>query len=693
MLAIMTIRLLITVGDGWVGDSYGSHPAMLEILAENAIPRFGNNSGVISPFEVFECFSILENCIQTKITNPKIPENLPQVGFNLCWSSEVIRGSAYPEQTMKRIMQVQGKYEEWFKRKFNLGPLRVITIVNALVKHTEETFNTNQYKFAELSEKYSNIYKKIDKKIEKDEFETKFHSAFADEMSAELFGYFLEICKIIPSSLPIKLEDLPGVNLSQEEIEAFISNFCISKRDFDENKEIRRTPFYILNSGKILISDLSNCLDVIWDKFESLAQNDGFFYQNKYQKFKSNWLEKKGVEALTRLFPNDIIYQTLDYPDITKNTPSTTELDIALKVGPFLLLIEAKAKLFRYQSTRGDVGRLRTDLKKNIHDSYEQATRAIKYIYSTEHPKFIERNTGRILDFKREKIRAIFPISLSLMHLGGVATRLKATQEINLFAENEFPFSICLADLELISLSHISPIQFIHYIQKRINILTGNQEWLGDELDLFSAYTENKSVFDKNNHQDLICVSGMSEKFDRLMIQRRGQLIDKQDISLRLPENLSIFLTKLEQVNTDEAKLIYFEILELENENLLLFSKLISEFKNSKFPKLFKSSYIRTTRSVISLVCSKRAAKKIFSDFLINKVKDEKINNNCEKSIGIGILLDSKNEFHIQVISYKDGLISTEIENNVKYPKNSGRNRECPCGSGKKLKNCCFKKK
>jgi hypothetical protein len=70
------------------------------------------------------------------------------------------------------------------------------------------------------------------------------------------------------------------------------------------------------------------------------------------------------------------------------------ELDAAVVWGPFLLLIEAKAKQFRLAGPLGDVGRLRTDLKRNVEEAFDQALRAWQYIETTELPVFKERETN-----------------------------------------------------------------------------------------------------------------------------------------------------------------------------------------------------------------------------------------------------------------------------------------------------------
>ena len=144
---------------------------------------------------------------------------------------------------------------------------------------------------------------------------------------------------------------------------------------------------------------------------------------------------------------------------------------------------------------------------------------------------------------KRPESRKLYPVSLSLLLLGGISTRLKETDELGLFKNGVFPFSICIADLDLITKVNITPDIFLHYIEKRLDILNAEAEWGGDEIDLFAAYLDCRlniknlpiSGDDKFNN---IMFSGYSDCFDRLTMYERGDITEKPNISPSLPESI-----------------------------------------------------------------------------------------------------------------------------------------------------------
>src|SRR5439155_27274691 len=96
----------------------------------------------------------------------------------------------------------------------------------------------------------------------------------------------------------------------------------------------------------------------------------------------------------------------------------------AVRWGPFLLLIEAKARQFRLKGQLGDIKALREDLRNNIDEAFHQALRARRYLESAEIAEFREKRTGRVLQVRRADLARVYLITVSLHFLGAAVTRL-----------------------------------------------------------------------------------------------------------------------------------------------------------------------------------------------------------------------------------------------------------------------------
>lgn len=716
LLSVMIIQLLMGPVEYLAGDKFGKHPALIEILAANAIPRFGRNYGqFVNLFDSNQCYSLAEKILNGRMRGTRKTSNasdtqvkLDALGDQLMMQSEIVRGSAYPEQTRKEIDEIQGHFDSWFKNKIGVSPSKATEIIFSLLAHMESVCNSQIHEFISNGDLYKNKFNSINKKKKLEKAEKEFLETFLDEKSAGLFGYFSKLNELVPKLLPINIENLTTQDAtSKQEADSLKSLIGVSKKTITENTEIQRFPLYVLNSGEVILSEVSNCLDVLWDGFESVAKSEDKFYQ-RYQKHKAKWLENNGRIFLERIFPPDSIYETLDYSNPDKD--GTAELDLAIKWGPFLLLIEAKAKQFRFESLRGDIGRLRTDLKENIEDAYVQSARAARYINTEENAVFIERYTGRRLELNRNSICKIYPISLSLHHLAGVATQLNKACELGLFKDKLFPFSICIADLDCITKTNITPDIFLHYIERRLAALNATEEWMGDELDLFSAYLDSRldlknMPISETERVNLLSFGGYSENFERLAMNERGEIENKPNICISLPDQILELLQQLRIWNDDWARFISFALLDLDNDILNALAKAISEIRKATIkPGVFRRCSFANKETVISVIGSSLSSSAELRDRTIYRTEIEKYRRKVNKSIGIGILCNSyenKSIFHnAQYIEYeweenaelKDIIESEPAFLPVDRSNLPGRNEPCICGSGIKYKKCCLRK-
>jgi hypothetical protein len=300
----------------------------------------------------------------------------------------------------------------------------------------------------------------------------------------------------------------------------------------------------------VLLIDVSNALDVLWEKYEEIAKADQQFYDKRYQRKKAKWLEDNSIEYLLRIFPEKYLYKSLDYPDPDKSDKSTSEIDIVINWGPFLVLVEVKAKQFRMESQLGDIGRLITDVKANIEDAFEQAKRVVRYINQTSQPIFIERNTKRELEINKKRLRRIYLLTISQHNLSGLTNRLSEFEDFGLFTEQEYPLSICAADLDTISTFCEGPDIFLHYIERRLEIQHDPVEMISDELEVFGAYLANRLQADRIWKDDGEAVTGFSltgfqEQFDQWMYYKRGDVENPPAIKLEIPSEISEILTEL----------------------------------------------------------------------------------------------------------------------------------------------------
>jgi hypothetical protein len=713
LLSVTVAQLLLSSLENAIGDKHGNHAALVEVIAFYAIPRFGTNTGkVVTHSDFNQCYALAEKILTGRMwrmskMNNATDHDLDKLSERLIRQSEIVRGSAYPEQTRDEIIGIQGKFDNWFKEKIGISPSKAVEIIFSLITYIENSYNNKSEELYEYADSYKNDFKELKKKKQLSDQEKQLLQSFENAETAGGVAFFTKFNEIIPTFFPIYIEELSTQEpISKQEADALKKLIGISKETFNKDAEIQRFPIYILNSGKVLVSEISNCFDVLFDAFEDVAKSDNKFYEH-YQNSKSQWLEDTARNYLARVFPENCIYQTLDY--LNPDKFGTAELDMAIKWGQFIILVEAKAKQFRFEASRGNIGALKNGLKKNIQDSYIQALRAIRYIDSNKTIVFTERNTGRKLEFDKNSIHRIYPISLSLHHLADIATQLKETCELGLFKDGNFPFSICIADLDSITKANITPEIFLHYIEKRLKILKDSKKWLGDELDLFGAYLDcrldTKNMFKSNEERfDVLSFSGYTDKFDKFIMYERGFLDEKPDISLSLSDYALDIFQQLKKFNDNGAKWIAFCLLDLDNYILEKLAKAIHEIKNSQIePHNFRRFSFANNEVVISIVASSHASLVELKDRTLFRAEIEKYHRKLNKSIGIGVLCrENKTQIfdtahYIEYEWRKDEELEFLVQNQPAFIPVAGskipkRNDPCFCGSKLKYKKCCLPK-
>lgn len=717
MLVIMVTSLLLRPFTG--DDEFGHHPVLVENLAYLLFSKADQLKGRdVTPIDTLECLKRLEDF--WNISLHKDTKEHYSLWDEVRIDSENVRGDAYIHQTTERIKQIQGKFDKYFERTVGICPTRAVNILYAIRERIEEVFNekvrpeTRKYG-SEQSARWSSLNKEIKAIIDGQIVSISCKSKKEAEMFFCMDKYNQIVCQLIP--VDIRFLNL-SLQVSELEEKGLKEILAISKKSFsnkiDSLRDIRKYPLYELHDGRILLSCFSNALDMLWEAFDRVAKNDNKFY-DKYQNDKSKWVEEKVVECLKRIFPDNTIFHTLDYPNIDKDDNSTTELDIAVLYEPFLIIIEVKAKQFKNESQYGNASHLRSDIKSNIEDAYEQSLRVGRYIDGSKVAVFTERKSGRNgrkLTVTKDKIYKIYPVSVTLRRLSTIATALKRTKkEMDLFQKNSYPFATCLSDLDTITSVGITPEIFLHYIERRLNILKGDEEYYGDELDLFGFYLDTR--LHKNNFSPKgkniagVFLAGFDESFNKFMYKKHrnivGEDIEIPEIKLNIPVEITELLNQLKKRDNRDDRIVAFSLLELDDFYLNLIATYIKKLREDNIPdSIFRRASFSSDEIAFSIVASNASLADSLPENISQRFMLEKYRRKVNKSIGIGMVCQNSRLFlesacYAEFSWEHDPDMDYRIENDSPLVPSSGArppevNQPCICGSGKKFKKCCKRK-
>lgn len=703
------MTLSIGPADGMSEVTHGTVSVKTELLAYELYPHFDASAEKITPFHINYSLNAAEALLMSTaaMSDRGIREGDEQEALvsQIERNARIVRGSAYQEQTAAEILGVQAQFDRWFEEKVRISPTRAQEAIWKLQDHGNELLHERIEKVLAGVKEASTEWRRM-KKIRpksRSKEEQDFLSRFPKSTHAEHGGWLAGLIQFVLPDYPVKLQDLGYTDAEAAGLETLIGMTSGYRTRMTDAVEVKQRPLYFLNDKRAVVFDIANAMDALWDAFEKIVRSDQRTY-DKYQAHKGRWLEQKTVDFLGQIFPTDSIYRGLSYPDAAKGAGATTELDIAVSFGPFLILAEAKSAQFRVEGQLGDVGRLRTDLVKNVQDAYDQAKRAAEYIQATDNPEFTEIKTRRRLQINKSNIKKTFLMTVSLHQLSGLATTLGVFKNLGLFTQSEYPFSIAISDLEFVSEFTKYPDVFLHYIERRLEVQRSSLRISIDEADFLGAYLDTRFARPffwerEGDDFDAVAIGGFSEIFDNLMLFRRGYIEEDPNIRLDIPAEIEEILEQLRKIDDDHSRSVGFEILDLSKNQLIAIARLLRDFRKAE---LTFGRIRRVAADVDGLLIVGTAAMGVPAEEFIERSKEIFAIEKYTRKSQTGFLLSvapKREDSVFEFIDYSDQkwIYDARIEKLVGdqpakvLSANAKRkpNEPCFCGSGRKFKKCC----
>ena len=299
-------------------------------------------------------------------------------------------------------------------------------------------------------------------------------------------------------------------------------------------------------------------------------------YREKYNEIRGKWLEEKTYQILRNVFLKNEIYLNPEYPNGEEFS------DVLILHDRNILIIQCKSKKLTHEAKIGSsIDKLKEDLKKSVKDSFNQGLKAKKYLNKTYYPIVVLKNNKKIkIDMHQVNYNNIFLISVTLGQYANITTRLaNINPTLKLFSSNEYPWSVCLFDLEIIAELLKKPFYFIHYLIKRLNIEKTNFHLEADEIDLLGYYFDQKLNFDKEEfksvNQDIpffIALGGFSKLVDDFMIKKYQLKENSNKPTIKMPNGFKDLIFAIDKLDTPFRANCILRLLDLgfiDQENLL----------------------------------------------------------------------------------------------------------------------------
>lgn len=700
--AFLTFTLLQVIKISKAGglmDEYehGSLPAEIETAAFYLYPHFGK-CAQIDPAAIQEIVDAIPEMHRVNLLHAGSEAFGSGRAVNVIGASRLhaqsVRGSAWPDQTKAEIIGIQGLFDQWFERTVGISPSRAIAIIEAM----EQTF--------------SKLLEGAQEQIFKQSGNPPESSECAKDVAAFLESIVSAMVEELPRRMPMeRVEVQITPEITEVEWNALLGMIGLTparRAEMAEPPEVSQRPMFVIGEARAFLVDESTALDALYDAFDAVARTDERFYSGKFSDHRSDWVEERTMEFLGRVFPQTALFRNLVYPDPDKSN-GEAELDGLVLWGPFEIFIEAKAKQFRFCGRLQNPSHLRTDLERNIHDAFEQASRALRYIDLSAAPTFKERSSGRIAKIRRGNLCRRHVISVSLHHLGPVAAQLAVLKEVGLFSQGRYPWTVCLADLDIVTRFAATPDVLVHYLKRRIEMQESGKPLHGDELDLFGQYLDTRlhpSLYwrrktDKGEDFDFLHIAGGHERFQMWKEVDLGLRIEAPEVRLNVPSAISKILNELRRRDDDATRFLAVSLLDFHPEDLDHLASVFEqqsnvEFTPDHFPRItYKNAHDDT---VITVVAGKSVNPETIQERTKMRSLIEKYRHRSAKAMGFSINRSDPDRPFDLALFYEypwahdeklENLIKQDVQRLLPGARVPSEDAPCPCGSGKTFEDCC----
>ncbi|GEM_PF-1226657 len=608
---------------------------------------------------------------------------------------QTVRGSAYPEQVFSRMQSALGRFDAFFQQELGatVGQLgeALFLIVRAMEAGVSETANRE----------FRNHADAIRASVTGRDADAA--SATVDDCSPALVTYW-EMAR----ALAVRRGDLVGPDgepLPDAAWEALLKLVGCRLRMADSEPPpepflFLPMPMVVLGDGAVVVHDITTALEKLNDRLsERLSANAQLV--ERWNKTRGAHAEERVFNALERVLGRRNVFRNLTYPDPEK-PGGQAEVDVVGVWAGWVVLVEVKAKRHFRFGDFGEVGRLRTDIKNNVHDGFLQALRAKKYLDTGGICKLMERSgENRELTLNGADIQGTLLLSVSLEHLDGVAFQLQAARQLGLFQSGEYPWSISVADLEIVCKHCEGPDVFIHYATKRHDLTNRGLKLITDELGLYGWYLATRFQRPELPERlDVLTLSGYHVQFDEWEEYQRGDRAVGPQIRLEVPGWTRTVLAELRTRSDDAAaQRVALKILDLPAGIL---EKLESQVPNATGRPIMGTGIQRlelTSRDpAVLVVVGDQPDRQAWAEEVKKRLLVMKHRLKAARALAFGILRwDTRPFSTVTWLEWEwtpdpdmDELAREEppaVYHDLKQP---GRNDPCFCGSGKKFKRCCI---
>lgn len=663
--------------------------------------------------EVIEIFNkkieeIRNNVIQYFLTEPDngTSEDEKEIREWSILRSLGIRGNSFFEHHIQLVKELFQSSDGFLEKNYGFNTLELTDFCTSIEEQIKDNFDKgvdNYRKVKDLHKIFQDFVKKSNTKYSKiEDLRKAFNelpevNKISNTIDSDPFPHFFEIKPLNPKQqviidlLSFKYGDNYNPFLTYKKAPGWPTNDSI----------IYKRPIISVD-GKYycfgLIIIYRNLIPIIESLIE--AKDKDYFQKHYQEKYRKEFLENKTLKYLEDLLPGATIYQNLFYRPDSKNPNYRVETDGVILYDTNIFIIEAKSGSLSQSSRRGSLLMIRKEAKRLVGEAYNQALRTKEYINNTSKPIFEQENGKPLLEITdKTKYKNIYLITTTLDPLDHLSTQLNSLKNIGLIEGKEWPWTVFVNDLQVISEIIEFPSVFISFLQHRIRANDFPQFKSIDELDFFMFYLREGLYFEDGRLKGLngMIPTGYTEDLERYYNFKAGLVSSGVKPKVQIGDNLIKFIKEIESSKKAGFTQLTTGLLSIDVNSQQELLKLIelTQKKSDAENKTIDATLTFDNFGITVVSIKQNISKQTIIDRICLRHK-----YNLRVPIWFLIYFQNgKMDFEIFEGEWKPD--KKQEENLEEYRRmmwlrlkksgeKLGRNDPCFCNSGKKYKKCCY---
>ena len=440
--------------------------------------------------------------------------------------------------------------------------------------------------------------------------------------------------------------------------------------------------------------------------------NEDKAYKPIASKHRGAFTENFTAESLSLVFGEENVLTNIDIFD---GKSKVGEIDVLVTFGHFAIVVQAKSKKLTIEARKGNSKQLENDFKKAIQDAYDQANLCSQLLQKSG--QTFKDSSGKEVNIQSD-FKTIFPICIVSEYFPALTFQAKLFLEYQTTNVIKHPYVMDVFLIDMITEMLPSPLLVLDYLIKRSDY--GDSLICNHELIILSTYIKHNLYFE-GNPSLVVLDDDLSTDLELAMLARRtdhdGEKTLKGFLTDRRDSHVGRIVSDIEFSTDYCLQKLGLCLLSMDGDSINqlndAISKMIAQFRTDHNHHDRSLAFL-AEKTGLTIHCNEDDNDTAYKR-LVTHCEMRKYTSKAESWIGFCF---SPTKDRLRFALYQEGKwrqsdemdklaeelkpISSEYYTKdlsklsfSRQPqqikgKKIGRNKPCPCGSGKKYKRCCM---